>query len=85
MICSEPQMPAALLIGSNSESFGSKLHATNKDVAFVNLAGRDTPDKVQFQYSQEFRGHHGSYHKDTFRHLEGSYSHGRLADLLNCV
>ena len=28
MICGEPQMPAALLIGSNSESFGSKLHAT---------------------------------------------------------
>lgn len=28
MICGEPQMPAGLLIGSNSESFGSKLHAT---------------------------------------------------------
>jgi hypothetical protein len=28
MICGEPQMPAALLIGSNSESFGSNLHTT---------------------------------------------------------
>ena len=29
MICSEPQMPAAVLIGSNSDLFGSKLHATS--------------------------------------------------------
>ena len=28
MICGEPQMPAALLIGSKSESFGSNLHTT---------------------------------------------------------
>ena len=28
MICCDQQIPAAVLIGSNSESFGSKLHAT---------------------------------------------------------